>query len=276
MPQTIATRKLPSVSSRIALEPGAEWRLRTPCTRSAWRLVVCAKSCGCSTTIRGGTQAAPCAQAHRPPARSSSREVDVSLALVAQIATERHDLLLACDRVRLRLIEVGASRRERLAKRARRPRHQGAGRSHRPPSPPRTRPGRRLHSRARSRPARLPRGGSRGVPSAPRPNRSGALYAPEALHDVRNRGQEASVCVRDQRAPPASRAPPRPPPGSGSYCRTCSAACTISRSSPRTSRGFQARLPMDDGSRRAVGSAREPRGPRTPHAAVRRPDSARW
>jgi len=45
------------------------------------------------------------------------REVDVSLAVVAQIATERRDLLLACDRVRLRLSEVGATRRERLARR---------------------------------------------------------------------------------------------------------------------------------------------------------------
>ena len=112
------------------------------------------------------------------------REIDVSVSLIDQIAREREDLLLACDRVRLRLTEVGAARRERLAKRfnaldikvlagrldrhLRRARAQSAAIT---PGLDRA----RLTSRVADR--------AEAVSSAA--ESAGGLYAPEALHDVR-------------------------------------------------------------------------------------------
>jgi CHAD domain-containing protein len=111
------------------------------------------------------------------------REIDVSLALVATIAGARPDLAIACDRANRRLSEAGVSRRARLAKRmhdidvkaltGRIERHlrRGSGAPGAAGGVDRS----RLSSRVATRADAV----SAAAESA------GALYAPEALHDVR-------------------------------------------------------------------------------------------
>ena len=112
------------------------------------------------------------------------REVDVGLALVGQIAHERHHLSLACDRVRLRLTEVGASRRERLGRHlddldikavaGRIDRHLRHARAH------------GVAAAAGLDRARLvSRVAARAEAVRAAAESAGGLYAPEALHDVR-------------------------------------------------------------------------------------------
>jgi CHAD domain-containing protein len=112
------------------------------------------------------------------------REVDVGLALVAQISTERPDLLLACDRVRLRLTDVGAARRARLAKRLDDlDIKAAAGRIDR----------HLRHARVAGvaaaagldRARLVSRVAARAEAVSVAAESAGGLYAPEALHDVR-------------------------------------------------------------------------------------------
>ena len=108
------------------------------------------------------------------------REVDVSRTLLAAIAARRPDLEPACERVDARLIEVGAARRARALKRiddadidrlVARVRHHLA----------RTRGARQRVDRA----ALAARVADRADRVARAAERSGAMYAPERLHDLR-------------------------------------------------------------------------------------------
>jgi CHAD domain-containing protein len=177
------------------------------------------------------------------------REVGVNLALVARIATERHDLLLACDRVRLRLTEVGASRRERLAKRVEDLDIKAlAGRIDRHLRHARVQG---LASTAGLDRARLvSRVAARAEAVSAAAESAGALYAPEALHDVRIAAKKlryALEIARTTRVTGAAAAAT----GSGKHQDLLGRLHDF-RSSPRTSRGFRRDCRWTTRIRRAV------------------------
>ncbi len=109
------------------------------------------------------------------------REIDVSVALVNAMATEKPELGAACQRVSDRLTAIGAARRSRLARRlhgvdidalkARIRRHL------------RTKHGRTAPDADPGTVAA--RVAARAEAAAGHAESAGALYAPEALHDVR-------------------------------------------------------------------------------------------